>query len=104
MAFSYDGDPTPHFNGWFDSIKEVAQQVIPKNTIVGKALGGDYSGAAAGAIKLASGSGSKPTASATGAGAVSSGPSAPGGFFEKNQTVLLLVAAGLLAFLLLRRR
>lgn len=46
----YGGD---NFAGLFDSIKSGLQSVIPTHTVVGKALAGDYAGAAAGAVKAA---------------------------------------------------
>lgn len=46
----YGGD---NFAGLFDSIKTGLQSVIPAKTVVGKALAGDYAGAAAGVLKSA---------------------------------------------------
>lgn len=45
------------YDGLFDSIKSFAARIVPSNTIVGRALSGNYSGAVAGAVKLVTGGG-----------------------------------------------
>jgi len=100
----------PAFGGLLDSIKSGLSQVIPSHTIVGKALRGDTAGATADAAKY----GAKAAAKATMPKAQSvqvaypdgtePGLFSPGGFVDRNQTYLLLGAAGLAAFLFLGRR
>lgn len=95
-----------HFGGWLDSAISAAKSVIPSHTIVGKALAGNISGAAASTVKLVSG-GAKPSVKTDSGGSVAGGGPGlfdPGGFVEQNQTALLLVAAGLGAFLIMRRK
>lgn len=98
---------TPQFGSWLSGATSFLKGVIPSNTIVGKALSGNISGAAASTIKLVSSGGHKtPSKTETSEKTKASGPGLfdPGGFVEKNQTVLLLVAAGLAAFLIMKRK
>jgi len=95
------------------------KEVIPAHTIVGSAIRGDYTGATTRAVKYATplvtsmvaGQQSQATAQQAAAQAAAQGgitsPGGvlgPGGFVEKNQTILLLVAAGLGIFLLMGKR
>ena len=73
--------------------------LIPKKTIVGKLLSGDVGGAAAGAAKLVSQGAAKPATPAVKQPATAPGLFAPGGFVEKYQMPLILVAGGLAAWL-----
>lgn len=97
----YYADSGARFGGLFDSLTGALQAVVPPNTIVGKLLGGNVAGAATATVKLATGGSSapapvKPTAAP--------GLFAPGGFVQRNQTVLLLVAAGLVVLLVTRKK
>lgn len=92
------------YDGLFDSLKSLAQSVIPAHTVGGKLLAGNVSGATKDAVALVT-KPSAPTATAQplpesyGAGMM-----APGGFFERNQTVLILGAGALALFLVMGRR
>jgi hypothetical protein len=84
----------------WSSIKDAAANIIPKKTIVGKMLQGDWSGAASGAVKLAT----QPSTPVVAKPATPPGVFAPGGFIEKNQTMLLAIAGLGAALLIVRMR
>ncbi len=96
---------SPGFSGWFDDVTSIAKSIIPPHTIVGKVLNGNISGAASSTAKLLSGGGGSASAPKPAPVTVASpGLFSPGGFVEKNQTVLLLAAAGLVAILVMKRK
>lgn len=92
----YGGD---NFAGIFDTIKSGLKAVIPSHTIVGKALSGDYSGAAAATMQL--------TAKATAPKAVAVPPPGvrPVAAPEDNTMLYVGIGAAVLlgGFLLTRR-
>lgn len=85
----------PAFGNW---LSDIAGAVIPKKTIVGKLLAGNTQGALA-AIQ---GSVAAPVAKPVPTPIAS--PFAPGGWVDRNSTLLLGGAAALAAVLVLKRR
>lgn len=92
---------SPDGGGQFGGILDFAKSIIPSKTIVGKLLGGDIAGAATGVVKLSAPAAKAPKVNLP---ATSPGVFSPGGLFEKYQMPLLLVAAGLGAFLIFGRK
>ncbi len=85
------------FGSWLSDL-------LPANTIIGKALRGDISGAASGAVKLVAGAGGAAKPAAPALPPPSAGIFSPGGLVERYQTPLLLGVAGLAAYFLFSRR
>ena len=90
--------------GIWDDIRGAVAAVVPSHTIVGKAVRGDTQGAAVDAAKLGAKVATAAKAQPIPVNYEPPGTFSPGGFIEQNQTVLLLAAAGLAAFLVLKRR
>lgn len=86
-------------SGLVDVAKGVAG-AIPKNTVVGKAIAGDYTGAAKGAVALVKGTSTPPAKSKP---VAKGGVFGVGGAVDKS-TMPLLMVAGLLGLWLVVRK
>jgi hypothetical protein len=91
------------FGGIWDSIKKGAAAVIPKKTIVGKALSGDWAGAGAASLKAVLGGGGGSPPAVTTPSALPPGVSGLKSFSSGTSPMLYVGLAGLAAALIFLR-
>lgn len=84
----------PNFGNW---LSDIASAVVPKKTIVGKLLAGNTKGAVAAIV-------GGPPATAQPVLVPAPGVFSPGGWVDRNSTLLLGGVAALVAVLVLKRR
>ncbi len=99
MAY-VSGTSGARFNGIFDSLSSL----VPSNTIASSILSGDWTTAVARTANAISSSGAKPPSAPASTPVRTTSTGSVSDFITKNQTALLLAAAGLAVLLLVKRR